>query len=123
MAELSSLMSFFDRQAISERLLNSRYTAFVDLDSTAEEAVEEPDWKEMSSEAGEPTSELSREYENRSFEDADNSSEDDSTLSETSPDAEFEDDIAMLRGYSFIAVTKEVHTFEMHRLVQLATRR
>jgi tetratricopeptide (TPR) repeat protein len=34
----------------------------------------------------------------------------------------FEDDILTLRDYSFITVTKEANTFEMHNLVQLATR-
>jgi tetratricopeptide (TPR) repeat protein len=35
----------------------------------------------------------------------------------------FEDDIDTLRDYRFITVTKEANTFEMHDLVQLATRR
>jgi hypothetical protein len=37
-------------------------------------------------------------------------------------DDEFEDDVLALRDYSFIAVTKDASTFEMHSLVQLATR-
>jgi tetratricopeptide (TPR) repeat protein len=34
----------------------------------------------------------------------------------------FEDDVLTLRDYSFITVTKEANTFEMHNLVQLTTR-
>jgi tetratricopeptide (TPR) repeat protein len=34
----------------------------------------------------------------------------------------FEDNVLILRDYSFITVTKEANTFEMHDLVQLATR-
>jgi tetratricopeptide (TPR) repeat protein len=37
-------------------------------------------------------------------------------------DGNFEDDILVLRGYSFITITNEEKTFEMHNLVQLATR-
>jgi tetratricopeptide (TPR) repeat protein len=42
--------------------------------------------------------------------------------SSTTEDDGFEDDVLTLRDYSFITVTKEVNTFEMHNLVQLATR-
>jgi hypothetical protein len=34
----------------------------------------------------------------------------------------FEDDILILRIYSFISINTDSTTFEMHRLVQLATR-
>jgi hypothetical protein len=37
-------------------------------------------------------------------------------------DYSFEDDVHTLRDYSFITVIKEENTFEMHSLVQLATR-
>jgi tetratricopeptide (TPR) repeat protein len=37
-------------------------------------------------------------------------------------DDEFEDDVLALRDYSFITVTRDAKTFEMHSLVQLATR-
>jgi hypothetical protein len=40
----------------------------------------------------------------------------------TTEDDGFEDDVLTLRDYSFITVTKEANTFEMHSLVQLATR-
>jgi tetratricopeptide (TPR) repeat protein len=38
------------------------------------------------------------------------------------PDDSFEEDVLVLRDYSFITVTRDVNTFEMHNLVQLATR-
>ena len=38
-------------------------------------------------------------------------------------DGEFEDDIETLLGFSFISVSASKSTFEMHRLVQLATRK
>jgi tetratricopeptide (TPR) repeat protein len=37
-------------------------------------------------------------------------------------DDKFEDDVLALRDYSFITVTRDASTFEMHSLVQLATR-
>jgi tetratricopeptide (TPR) repeat protein len=40
----------------------------------------------------------------------------------TTDNDNFEDDVLTLRDYSFITVTKEANTFEMHNLVQLATR-
>jgi tetratricopeptide (TPR) repeat protein len=40
----------------------------------------------------------------------------------TTDDDNFEDNILILRDYSFITVAKEANTFEMHNLVQLATR-
>jgi tetratricopeptide (TPR) repeat protein len=42
--------------------------------------------------------------------------------SSTASDDEFEDDVLVLRDYSFITVTRDASTFEMHSLVQLATR-
>jgi tetratricopeptide (TPR) repeat protein len=46
----------------------------------------------------------------------------DERVSAIRPDDEFEDDVLALRDYSFIAVTKDAKTLEMHNLVQLATR-
>ncbi|KAB2106159.1 hypothetical protein AG0111_0g6189 [Alternaria gaisen] len=37
-------------------------------------------------------------------------------------DDEFEEDVLALQDYSFVTVTRDASTFEMHRLVQLATR-
>jgi tetratricopeptide (TPR) repeat protein len=39
-----------------------------------------------------------------------------------SVDDGFEEDLLMLRDYSFVTVTRDANTFEMHSLVQLATR-
>jgi tetratricopeptide (TPR) repeat protein len=38
-------------------------------------------------------------------------------------DDDFEDDLDTLRDYSFVTVTRDAKTFEMHSLVQLATRK
>jgi tetratricopeptide (TPR) repeat protein len=43
-------------------------------------------------------------------------------VSEVGANDRFEDDVVTLRDYSFITVTKDANTFEMHSLVQLATR-
>ena len=42
--------------------------------------------------------------------------------SSTANDDGFEDSVITLRDYSFITVTRDASTFEMHSLVQLATR-
>jgi tetratricopeptide (TPR) repeat protein len=46
-----------------------------------------------------------------------------STFSDDGADNNFEDDITTLRNYSLIGVNKEGDAFEMHRLVQLSTRK
>ncbi|KAM0168838.1 hypothetical protein ACHAPF_010602 [Botrytis cinerea] len=101
-ADLLSLMSFFDRQGIPEALLRS------------------PDTHRN----------LHRNQKKRSDDDDDHNSistacSDDDTdkTSQSSINDEFEDDISLLQDYSFISVTADRTTFEMHRLVQLATRK
>ena len=42
---------------------------------------------------------------------------------DTENNDDFEDDLNTLRDYSFVTVTRDAHTFEMHSLVQLATRK
>jgi tetratricopeptide (TPR) repeat protein len=42
---------------------------------------------------------------------------------DTANNDDFEDDLNTLRDYSFVTVTRDAHTFEMHSLVQLATRK
>ncbi|KAM0717044.1 hypothetical protein Q7P37_006896 [Cladosporium fusiforme] len=44
----------------------------------------------------------------------------DSTVHSDSDDEDFEDDLTMLRSYSFITITADPTSFQMHRLVQLA---
>ncbi|CCD34122.1 similar to kinesin light chain [Botrytis cinerea T4] len=102
-ADLLSLMSFFDRQGIPEALLRS------------------PDTHRN----------LHRNQKKRSDDDDDDhssistacSDDDTDKTSQSSINDEFEDDISLLQDYLFISVTADRTTFEMHRLVQLATRK
>jgi hypothetical protein len=52
----------------------------------------------------------------------DTSSTANALVSDVGANDRFEDDVITLRDYSFIKVTKNASTFEMHSLVQLATR-
>ncbi|KAF9701352.1 hypothetical protein EKO04_000013 [Ascochyta lentis] len=92
-ADMLSLMSFFDRQGFPAELLRDRY------------------WTESYSNDAETIS--------PEGEGSDSGTSD----SEESIDDGFEDDILMLRSYSIIALTTDGTAFDMHRLVQLATRR
>ncbi|KAF2464373.1 uncharacterized protein BDR25DRAFT_96892 [Lindgomyces ingoldianus] len=92
-ADLLSLMSFFDRQGIPEALLRDQYRT--ENRHGGVEAI------------------------HRDSEDSDS----DNNELEASVDDVFEGDINMLRNYSFIWVTTDASTFDMHRLVQLATRK
>ncbi|KAF2679034.1 TPR-like protein, partial [Lentithecium fluviatile CBS 122367] len=89
-ADLLSLMSFFDRQGIPEALLRNQDRT--DNRRNGEAVI----------------------Y--RGSEDSDSNDNE----SEASLDDGFEEDIVTLRDYSFIGVTTNSSTFEMHRLVQLA---
>ncbi|ERF72255.1 hypothetical protein EPUS_02142 [Endocarpon pusillum Z07020] len=100
-ADLLSLMSFFDRQGIPEALL-----------------------RDQAGRKNGRESEDGRESENRKAEGGDGrESDDEDTASDWSGDEKFEDDILILRNYSFISVNVNGTMFEMHRLVQLATRK
>ncbi|KAF1964038.1 putative kinesin, partial [Bimuria novae-zelandiae CBS 107.79] len=92
-ADLLSLMSFFDRQGIPEALLQRRASQ-----RGAQRSQKEP--KQDIWESDE---------------------EDDASQSSTSDD-HFEDDIVALRNFCFISVDTSGTSFEMHALVQLATR-
>ncbi|KAF2023582.1 TPR-like protein [Setomelanomma holmii] len=92
-ADLLSLMSFFDRQGIPENLLRPR-TEWQEVQTRQTETVED---------------------------DGDSDSEDDISQSSVGGD-EFEDDIVALRNFCFISVDTSSNVFEMHALVQLATR-
>jgi hypothetical protein len=85
-ADLLSLMSFFDRQAIPEALLRSRS----DSDDNDDNADDDDDYD---------------------------------SESQSSVTDEFKDDILILRRYSLISVNVNQRTFNIHGLVQLATRR
>jgi tetratricopeptide (TPR) repeat protein len=56
-------------------------------------------------------------------EDSDSDSDSDDSEVEVSVGDGFEEDIVTLRNYSFIGVTTDSSTFDMHGLVQLATRK
>lgn len=106
-ADLLCLMSFFDNQAIPEALLRER-----DNDTEDRSSGDTSDG-ENNGDAGHDC-------------DLDESDSDgDSThnaVDDTSDivDEAFEEDVAVLQSYSF--VTAGVSTFQMHRLVQVATR-
>ena len=93
-ADLLALMSFYDRQGIPEALLRRPSG-----EKTAPQGREECDSNE------------------------DDWGEDEDTASQLSASDTFEDDIQTLRDYSFISVNADGAPFEMHRLVQLATRK
>ncbi|KAF1348286.1 TPR-like protein [Lizonia empirigonia] len=98
-ADLLSLMSFFDRQGIPEELVRSQ------------------EWSESEDESSDVINADEKDSDSDSDSDSDNSE------SEASIDDSFEEDIAMLRDYSLIALTTDRTTFDIHRLVQLATRK
>ena len=95
-ANLLSLMSFFDRQGIPESLLRHRYATY-----GAHENVDNV---------------------NRGGDEDDQKCDDDDS-SELGNSNEFEEDVLMLRNYSFIKAIMNTTAFEMHGLVQLATRK
>ena len=94
-ADLLSLMSFFDRQGIPEALVRKRAES-----RNSHGSQEERD-----------------EHNSREEEEGDNDN-----APECSEDDGFEDDVQILRNYSFLSVVTD-RTFEMHALVQLATRK
>jgi len=92
-ADLLSLMSFFDWQGIPEALVRGQ-----------SRTVNRHGGVGAISAGGE-------------------NSDSDNSESEASVDDGFEEDILTLRSYLFIALTTDKTTFDMHRLVQLATRK
>ena len=101
-ADLLSLMSFFDRQGIPEDLIRKQIA-----DEQSDKVVED----------------LNRDRDAMEDEDDEKSVDDESdSLSRSTEDDGFEDDVQILRDYSFLSVNTD-STFEMHALVQLATRK
>ena len=94
-ADLLSLMSFFDRQGIPEVLIRNR--AEIGNGHRSQEKPDKHDGRE---------------------EEEDN----EDNTSECTENDGFEDDVQTLRDYSFLSVGTD-RTFEMHGLVQLATRK
>ena len=93
-ADLLSLMSFFDRQGIPGALLQRRTATENSCENLHKPDVDEDD----------------------------NDDDKDRGPDQCSSD-DFEEDILTLRDYSFVSVKNDKTTFEMHRLVQLATRK
>jgi tetratricopeptide (TPR) repeat protein len=88
-ADLLSLISFFDRQGIPEALLQNQ----------TKEGNARQDQRGRS---GNGNADKDEDYESQSI-----------------VSGEFEDDVLALRNYSFISVSADTTTFEMHRLMQL----
>jgi len=93
-AGLLSLMSFFDRQGIPENLLRDQPEREPAQQEQHEHDSERQAWEE-----------------------------EDSASQSSAGDDGFEDDIKTLRDYSFISANADRVSFEMHGLVQLATRK
>jgi tetratricopeptide (TPR) repeat protein len=92
-------MSFFDRQGIPGALLRSR-------------SEQTNSWQDQEGSNDD-------DYVNSDAEHSENSEDD---TSQSSVGDGFEDDVLVLRNYSFISLNTNVTTLEMHGLVQLATR-
>ncbi|KAJ5585729.1 hypothetical protein N7450_005516 [Penicillium hetheringtonii] len=112
-ADLLSLMSFFDRQGISENLLRiqKKERKKKNLNQPEEPADISSVWRSNF------FSRFARWKKKKSIieEDADSSSE-------SELDDDFENDIATLRDYSLIYIGEDRTMFTMHRLVQLTAR-
>ncbi|KAI0191890.1 P-loop containing nucleoside triphosphate hydrolase protein [Astrocystis sublimbata] len=98
-SDLLSLMSFCDRQGIPDSLIQP-YIPEHDCDQHQQHAAIDSNHPSV-----------------------DGESTDEATGSEFSVDDQFQEDVSTLRDYSFITITDNGSMFEMHRLVQLATRR
>jgi tetratricopeptide (TPR) repeat protein len=103
-SDLLSLMSFFDRQAIPEALLQAKGSG---------QAEGEEEGLMIDGKASE-----------RGGEDAgDGAPSERNTEARLDEAEEYEKDIVVLRSYGLVSCTTDRTTFEMHRLVQLATKK
>jgi hypothetical protein len=100
-------MSFFDRQGIPEALLRSRS----DRRNPRQDQSESDVNKHINSDT---------DYNDDDSDEDDDNNDDDKTQSSVNDG--FEEDQLALQNYSFISVNADGITFQMHRLVQLATR-
>jgi tetratricopeptide (TPR) repeat protein len=110
-ADLLSLMSFFDRQAIPEAL----------LDKKGNVPVEDDVDRDKKPHAASSTSDDKHHDKHHN-----NVETPDSICGADVPvdtAEEFEKDLVVLRNYHFVALTTTATVFEMHRLVQLATKK
>ena len=117
-ADLLSLMSFFDRQGIPEALVRNR----AESDYGHRDEDDKRKDREGKEEEEEEEEEDEEEDDEEDDEDEDEGQEGEDSLSGCSEDDGFEDDVQLLRNYSLISVGTD-RTFEMHALVQLATRK
>ncbi len=97
-ADLLSLMSFFGRQGIPEFLVRNRAQTGSGSANQSQSQLDQDMERENGKESGEDG------------------------MSDSSEDDGFEDDVQVLRNYSFISCDT-ARTFEMHALVQLAMRK
>jgi hypothetical protein len=111
-ADLLSLMSFFDRQAIPEALLHKRGSGRLEDDVN----------RNGKSHATSNTSADNHEDKHPNNAEARESSKCNANASSDPADG-FEKDVIVLRNYHFISLTTELTVFEMHKLVQLATKK
>ncbi|KAJ5485022.1 hypothetical protein N7539_005010 [Penicillium diatomitis] len=95
LADMLSLMSFFDRQGIPDTLIRERKPVKLHTGSPVSETIDE----------------------------ATNDSDGESPSESSVVDWTFEDDVLLLRDYSLISIGANNTGFEMHRLVQLATQK
>jgi tetratricopeptide (TPR) repeat protein len=100
-ADLLSLMSYFDRQGIPEDVLKVRLRE------------------------GEEVPGSTQQEDDGVVEDEDDEGQDieDVSASEADDEDVFEESVERLRSYSFVSIREDSRTFEMHGLVQLATRK
>jgi tetratricopeptide (TPR) repeat protein len=103
-AKLLSLMSFCDRQAIPESLVRGRSG-------------------DRDEEGGKESGELHDDGSPDGSFDASADDGSDTSASSDNLDNSFDGDIRMLQGYSFISVATNGSVFQMHRLVQISTRK
>ncbi|KAJ6788118.1 hypothetical protein PWT90_07393 [Aphanocladium album] len=117
-ADLLSLMSFCDRQGIPETLLRNP------IDQASGECTKNHSHAEFHLDAGQDHND-SGDNAGSIHSGNDSDSDSDSDLSEQqsnySDNDRFENDVLILRNFSFIVASADEATFEMHRLVQLAT--
>lgn len=112
-ADLLALMSFFDNQSIPESALNAEAGYDSDYDSDLES-----NWasEELSNHA-------SMKYLLESKRRREEGNVDDEDGWDSEGECGFEEDIALLRDYCLISMRECGAQFEMHRLVQLATKK
>ena len=111
-ANLLSLMSFFDRQGIPENILRFRDEKQPWLSKLCQSLLLTTQKGQISYRDPDSTDDNSF----RSFDANKNTA-----LHESQH--EFDDDVQTLRNYSFISINQSTRSFDMHRLVQLATRK